>query len=113
MVHSVSQQYASRISHRATKTVKIFVGRGRMISGTSKTTQASSQTISRMVVASHGMAMRGRVGAGVGSSGVLLGDALAQLVHDLDEMRLERRRQRARPRDVDLPARRCGPAGGS
>ena len=49
------------MSKRATNTVKIFVGLGRMISGTSKTMQAISQMISSTAVASHGMAMLQRL----------------------------------------------------
>ena len=92
------------MSKRATNTVKIFVGLGRMISGTSKTMQAISQMISSTAVASHGMASAdaSRLHHGRPSWRMLLRDAVAQLVDDLDEMRLEGRGQRARPRDVDL-----------
>ena len=44
------------MSKRWTKTTKILLGLGRMISGTSKTMQAVSQTISRTARTSHGMA---------------------------------------------------------
>src|SRR5229473_830080 len=104
------------MSKRATNTVKIFVGLGRMISGTSKTMQAISQMISSTAVASHGMACfsasRRRSLMTRSSWGVLLRDAVAQLVDDLDELRLEGRGERARPRNVDLPAEHdaAGPA---
>ena len=49
------------MSKRWTKTVKILVGRGRMISGTSKTMQQISQMISRAASTSHGMAMPQRL----------------------------------------------------
>ena len=35
---------------------------------------------------------------------MLLRDAVSQFVHDVDELRLEGRGERARPRDVDLAA---------
>src|SRR5882762_4524330 len=96
------------MSKRATNTVKIFVGLGRMISGTSKTMQAISQMINSTAVASHGMAIlrasRRRSLTVPSSWGVLLRDAVAQLVNELDEMWLEGRGQRARPRDVDVLA---------
>src|SRR5215470_2890895 len=96
------------MSKRATNTAKILLGLGRRISGMSKTMQASSQTISSSAVASHGMAMRSasrrRSFKTRSSWGMFLVDAIAQFVHEVDEVRLEGGAKRARPRDVDPAA---------
>ena len=51
---------------RWTNTTKTLVGRGRMISGRSKTMQASSQTIRNTAIAIHGMARRDDAARAVG-----------------------------------------------
>src|SRR5688572_16863989 len=78
-----------------------------MISGTSKTTQQISQTISRPASTSHGMAIRSVSrcrGVTTDPSRVLLMNAVAQLVDDVDEVRFEGRGKRTRPRHVDALA---------